>query len=420
MGDARAEDPGRARARVRLSVYASRHWRHLAPIVDALVARGVEVDCWAEQWGAVWGPAVATQREKVGPVVMVASPADADRWKDRAVVFVEHGAGQTYTLPAHLRPQDLRFSGSPGLEQVRLFVCPSHVVADRWRTRYPQAYAQAVGCPALDRHLGSAAGGRPARGLPDEGLSPPRRPLVAVTAHWQMGGADLPEADPALPHHASALPQLAERYELVGHAHPRAEGRAKRFWAELGVPYEPDPDRILATADLLIADSTSLLYEAAAIGLPTVVLNCPTYRRHVHHGLRFWDAIPGIQCDEPADLPHTVTLALQDAPPWPAVRAHAAAAAYAHRDGHASDRAADAIVALLEGAPMPPESPSAEIAGHLDEMIDRLYILGAPDSVVESVRAGWEAGDDAFRERLRRMNDVALTAEIRLALADDE
>jgi hypothetical protein len=60
-----------------------------------------------------------------------------------------------------------------------------------------------------------------------------------------------------------------------------------------------------------------------------------------------------------------------------------------------------------------------EIADRLDELIDRLYLLGANDSVVDTVRAGWAEGDTEYRERLRRMNDVALAAEIRLAMQDE-
>lgn len=65
-----------------------------------------------------------------------------------------------------------------------------------------------------------------------------------------------------------------------------------------------------------------------------------------------------------------------------------------------------------------------EIRDQLDEMIERLHILGARPETVDAVREGWNAGDDNtrfdYRERLRRMNDTALAAEIRLAEADLE
>jgi hypothetical protein len=163
-----------------------------------------------------------------------------------------------------------------------------------------------------------------------------------------MGANEIPEMLGALSHHAWAIPDVAERYDVVGHAHPRDAQRAERQWGQLGIRFEPDPDKILETAGVLVAGNTSLMYEAAALDVPVVALNAPWYRRDITHGLRFWQAVPGIQCDEPEHLPHCIEAALADAPPWPSVRAHAARAAYASLKGDAADRFADAICALEE------------------------------------------------------------------------
>jgi hypothetical protein len=75
-----------------------------------------------------------------------------------------------------------------------------------------------------------------------------------------------------------------------------------------------------------------------------VVLNRPDYRRHVNHGLRFWDAADvGVQVDRPADLSDAVADALRDDPSRQAAREAALGLVYAYRQG-AAKRAADAIM----------------------------------------------------------------------------
>ena len=60
-----------------------------------------------------------------------------------------------------------------------------------------------------------------------------------------------------------------------------------------------------------------------------------------------------------------------------------------------------------------------EVANQLDELCDRLFMLGADESVVATVRRGWEENGDGYRERIRRMGDPALAAEIRLAMQEE-
>jgi glycosyltransferase involved in cell wall biosynthesis len=111
----------------------------------------------------------------------------------------------------------------------------------------------------------------------------------------------------------------------------------------------PDVDRVLSEADLLVVDNSSCAFEMAAIGKPVVLLNLPSYRRDVEHGLRFWSHPPGIQVDHPSELADAICLALKDPPAHRAIRARAVAEAYAYVDGHASERAATAIMEALNG-----------------------------------------------------------------------
>lgn len=301
-----------------LTAYASKpHYRrHLEPIVAELKRRGHDLEIEAR---------VARAR---APVVLVASHVDASRYTNRVLIYVEHGAGQTY---ADGPPQG--YAGGPGLERVRLFLCPSERVAQRWRDSYPHAAVETVGSPALDQHA------VPRYTAEDAAQT------VVITSHWRCGV--VPETLPALAYFEAALPEIVRLFDVVGHAHPREMSRARRMWERLGVRFEPDPDVVLRTAGLLVADNTSLLYEAAAVGVPTLCLNAPWYRRDVEHGLRFWSYPPGLMVDEPEILARKIARALRDPREARRLRRRAAAYAYAAVDGRAAVRAADAIEEAL-------------------------------------------------------------------------
>lgn len=314
-----------------ITVYASQahYWRHLAPVADELRARGHDVRACAQRPSQPWGDPLPAHLSP-SDLFIVAGWVDARMVQRGRVVYLEHGAGQTY-VPA---PKD-GYAGSPGLQHVRLFLCPSETVAARWRQRYPQAAVEVVGCPALDQHYADdyARGVQQAVGA--------TRPLVAFTSHWAC--SICPETMPALPLYEQAIRDL--QVEIVGHAHPRDTHPAK-MWARLGVPFEPDPDVILRTASLLVADNTSLQAEAAACGIPLVFLNRPEYRRDVHHGGRFWEWPEGqVSVDEPAGLADAITWALVDPPAVQSSRAKMVRSIYDHLGG-ASARAADAIERL--------------------------------------------------------------------------
>lgn len=308
---------------------------HLAPIVEALgddlsvrwVARG------RRGRGGRWRPG-----ERIG-AALVASSVDA-RWvrgRARRVIHVEHGAGQVYVDGD--ADATGSYSGGAGMDHVDLFLTPSETSASRWRARYPDAAAVAVGCPRLDR-FGPVASGTTRR----------RRhgtPVVAFTWHWDC--LLVPETRTALPAWrrdmaATVLGLTAEGVRFIGHGHPRLHGR-RNVYADLPVEWVEHLDDVLDLADVLVADNTSALYEAAAVGLTTIVLNAPWYRRDVEHGLRFWSAPPGPMLDHPGELRFAIEHALLN-PRWCAdVRGRAVDAAYDGRvDAHASVRAAAAIV----------------------------------------------------------------------------
>lgn len=309
--------------------------RHLDPIVARLRARDrVDVRCWSRGAECDWPVMRPLDRDAVR-LAVVASWDDAQRFADKSVAYVEHGAGQSY-----VGTLGTGYAGAPQMDHAALFVCPNVHVAARWRRAYPNACVVTVGAPALDVHFRGVAhcpndDGRMLLGGPA---------VVAFTFHWRC--SVVPETMPALPHYAPVFPAVlaalgANGSSIVGSSHPRARGPQKRFWTEHGVRHESDPDVILRTADVLVADNTSLMYEAAAVGIPVVALNAPWYRRDVQHGLRFWSHVPGIQCDEPEQLVDAVARAY--AREGESMRVRAAAYAYSAVDGCAAERAAAAI-----------------------------------------------------------------------------
>jgi CDP-glycerol glycerophosphotransferase (TagB/SpsB family) len=124
-----------------------------------------------------------------------------------------------------------------------------------------------------------------------------------VSFHWDC--RVVPETRWAFPFYNRALKNLARRtdIQLLGHSHPRARRQLVPFWRSLGVEFIEDFDDVLDVADVYVADATSTIYEAAAVGIPVVVLNSPLYRRDVEHGLRFWEAAQvGPNCDSAREL----------------------------------------------------------------------------------------------------------------------
>lgn len=283
----------------------------------------------------VWNP----HRSAVGDDewLLVASWSDAvgAAGRGRPLVYLEHGAGQAYGGDPWMAGA-AGWSGARarGLENVRLFLCPSETVAQRWRDVHP-APAVAIGCPKLD-----AAHRALATDLPGH------RPAVAITFHWDCPLG--PETRSAWPYWDRALPELVQwcrrhGVDVLGHGHPRLWSRIARRWQSLGVEPVADLAEVLERADVLVADNTSAMFEFASLDKPVVVLNAPWYRRDVEHGLRFWSHVPGAQVDHRGLLVPAVDEALRDPAATRELRAAATAAAYAHTDGHAAARAAQAI-----------------------------------------------------------------------------
>ena len=292
--------------------FASRqHYaRHLQPVADVL---GLPV----------------LRRIPKGPPpshVVIAGASDLDKLRRTSrVALAAHGAEQTYLGLDHRS-----WAGGRHRDKVSLFICPRQEVCDLNLARYPDAQAAAVGCPALDCHVDRAA---------------PTSPLVVFTFHPSYAVAQqIPELRSAFDHYRSAIPETVEALrsegvDVVGHWHPRSPG-TRNFWRSIGVQAVEDWNALLGRLTVLVADNTSALPEAMAVGASAVFLNTPDYRRNVEHCGRFWSwPRGGFSCDDPADLTATVLRAMGGPPP----EAQAVARSIYGPLGGAAERAAAAI-----------------------------------------------------------------------------
>lgn len=280
-------------------------------------------------------PVAALLRRSSVDVTLVASYTDLVRAmneKARNIVLMQHGIGQSYAGD----PKMERHSGYPGgegNEGVGLFLTPNEHSANRWREAYPDTPVVVVGSPRLDEI--------PER---DDELYPDR-PTVAVSFHWDH--YRIPEMHSAFAHFRSALPALAERFNLVGHGHPFRHD-LPTYWHRIGVPYAPTFAEVCRRADVYVCDNSSTLYEFASTGRPVVVMNAPEYRRDVVHGLRFWAGSQvGPNVDDPEALIMGVERAVMDLPGDAALREHALDQVYAYRTAGAT-RAANAVLEWCE------------------------------------------------------------------------
>ena len=321
---------GRAAAAM-IDAYASQpHYAvHMAPILRALKELGglgaVRATMRAAPAFIQNGLDVDVSPPDTGRRTLVASYRDLWQCGDGPHVFLEHGAGQTYSNDSP------SYSGGRGRDAVELFVCPSVEVAARNLERYPRARAIPVGVPALDDW--------------HSGRREYRSEAVAISFHWDCHVA--PEARWAWPHYRAFLPALARKYRVIGHAHPRVFRQLAPEYAKLGIEPVESFDEVLARASVYVCDNSSTIFEFATTDRPVVLMNAPWYRRNVEHGLRFWrQAGVGIQVSAGSDLEAGIEWALNRDPMVEHERRRVVSEVYVATDGQAARRAAAAIEEL--------------------------------------------------------------------------
>jgi hypothetical protein len=162
--------------------------------------------------------------------------------------------------------------------------------------------------------------------------------------HWNAPGQ--PEAKGAWERYKVAAKDLAQKYPVLGHGHPRMKSAIGRDYKQFKISQEWDWAECVKQARALTCDNSSVMWEAAALDIPVVVVNAPWYRRDVNWGLRFWEyADVGPQVNSPAEYAEAVRLVLEE-DVWKDRRAEVSAALYGQVEGSIG-RACDAIMEVI-------------------------------------------------------------------------
>lgn len=320
----------------RLVVCASevQYWDHLEPVAralrpDVLVTAG-STEVFRRAQAAGFDVRIGYPRHDEGPPVLVAGYLDAAHVHPaRPLALMDHGAGQTYTTLSERHHAGQ--AGGTGWGRCELFLAPGPHAAEAWRHAYPDArVVELGGSPRLDHY----AGRYPARA---------ERPTVGMTWHWDMRVVMEARETWSYWHPAIARLRDADEWDLLGTAHPRIWPQLRPQYERLGIEHTPDFETILERASVLLCDNSSAAYEFAALDRPVLSLNAPFYRRDIEHGLRFWQYVPGLQCDTHDELAGKVEDAYCDAHES-LRRRRAVQRAYGRlNDGCATGRAIEAI-----------------------------------------------------------------------------
>lgn len=210
--------------------------------------------------------------------VLVAGATDVDtasrnRW---GCCLVEHGAGQGYADSGG-HPS---YPGGVGREAVGLFLCTNRSVARRNDRLYP-GRSVVTGSPRLD-WLARIRSDR-------HSAEPPPYPTLALAWHFACRASResfwaWPEFKPSLVDLVSAWPG-----RVIGTAHPKGYRHVETAYRQAGIEPVPLWADVVARADVVSFDNSSVGFEAVALGIPVVMCESVMWRRNVHHNLRFWE-----------------------------------------------------------------------------------------------------------------------------------
>lgn len=271
----------------------------------------------------------------------------------RPVILTEHGAGQGYE-----GVRSGSYIGAADRRGAVLVLVPGQNAAERQLAAQPELPIALIGCPKLDRWHRAAP--RPRSD----------KPVIAVAFHWDAKVCA--ETRSGFAHFKRALYPLSRHYKLLGHGHPRIMGLLSYHYDRFRIEVVPNFEEVIARADVFVVDNSSTLFEFASLDRPVVLLNPPQYRRHVDHGLRFWEfADIGPQVSDPDGLVSGVERALALPDRFAGRRREAIADIYAVTDGTAAERAAEAIVTFTATGVVPGHlAPAAPVpAGTISDVL---------------------------------------------------
>lgn len=242
---------------------------HLLPVHRALPGSAMAAGPDARSWLVTQGVDAEPIPRRFPGDALVASWSDygrARRMGARRIAYMEHGCGQSYAGERRTARAP-SYAGGDGRDGCSLILAPNEHAARRWQERYPEVPVRIIGATRV--------------------LTPPedlRRPTLAIAFHWN---GPSPEQRTALPHYLRDLRSIAERLPVIGTGHPRAARTLARAFDRLGIEWVPDIDEVARRATVYAVDNSSTLWEMG-LHRPTIALDAPWYREHIHHGLRFW------------------------------------------------------------------------------------------------------------------------------------
>lgn len=254
-------------------------------------------------------------------ILMCASHADSLHSANK-YIYIEHGAGQSYQSGSNFYSNCYR-------PNMLAALVPGPYCARKTKAANPDTPVIVMGAP----HLADIKRKDPQK--------------LTFAWHWRCGVAM--ETDTAFDEYREVMVECSTKWETVGHGHPRIIGELSAVYAQNNIPTVYDSREALTHAGLLVADNTSLIYEAAVLDIPVVLVNKETYRRDKEWGLRFWEAQPGPYVDHPAELVATVEAELSgDKHQWADMRHQVSDYVYGPRPFTSLLPAVDQLVDLLE------------------------------------------------------------------------
>lgn len=257
----------------------------------------------------------------------------------KKVIYSDHGTGMFYNVVHG------SYAGSTAYrDKVVMRLSPNETHAKKERETLIGVPVKVVGVPKMDEWA-------PRRNdfLESKRYNSDQRPTVAISFHWDC--LVCPETRSSYKHFAPALEELAENFNVIGHAHPRIMNEMRAIYKRLNIKVVADFPRVMREADIYICDNSSTIYEFAYLNKPVVLLNSPHYRKDVEHegNPRFWKyADIGPQVDSPELLVPSVWEAWDYFDEYLPRMQEASKHVFTYLDGKCGERAVKAILSVLE------------------------------------------------------------------------
>lgn len=230
-----------------------------------------------------------------GSVCVVVSQRDyktAEAWFPKRIVRGEHGAGQTYVGLDHHS-----FAGGPGHTGCLAATAPNATVAVKIQAAHPSLPVAPVG-PIKLYAMKQAIALQPRE---------PDSKLLVLSFRYPGTEGHCQELASAWGHYSDMPDPVG--WKVAVHLHPRARGGPIEAWArKRGWEIITEFWEVVRRGAVLAVDNSSLAvewYYLRPCG-NLILMNQPSYRQWVNHGLRFWDMSewPGVySIDGPGELP---------------------------------------------------------------------------------------------------------------------